>query len=93
MRDELVPVAVIRTVFHQRKLTIIDVECVPAATIHNGNRIEGLTVQHTDPLGPLLQRNTGVGEITGSYPPHPTILGRPNLDKVPGMGFIDIISS
>ena len=48
VRDELVPVTVIRTILHQTKLTIIEVECIPAATVHNGDRIKGLAVQHTD---------------------------------------------
>ena len=92
VRDKLVPVAVIRTILHQRKFAFIDVECIPAATIHDGNRIEGLRVQDTDPLGSLHDRNTGVGEITGSHPTHPTVLSRPNLNKGPSMGFIDVVS-
>ena len=90
--DELVPVAVIRAILYQTKFAIIDVECIPATTVHNGDWIQGLAVQHADPLGSLHQRNTGVGEITGSHPTHPTVLSRLNLNKGPGMGFIDIIS-
>ena len=93
VRDELVPVAVIRAIFHQTKLTIIDVKRIAPTPRHLRDRIQRLAVQHADPLRPLHQRNAGVGEITGSHPPHPTVLSRLNLNKGPGMGFIDIISS